>query len=167
MSWPPNSDPRAFGWVEAGISGIPRTREWDAVVTADCGTGGDTCVFAVVPGREPIHLGADSGPLACLVAALDDAAEPPYRAVGIRHEGSTWAVGAVRIEVVELPADIEGEELMLTVTQEGERALEIDGRPTAESIPALEEIVGGRYDAYFARATRLERGLWEIGIDPL
>jgi hypothetical protein len=78
-----------------------------------------------------------------------------------------WAVGAVRIEVAELPADTEGEELMLTVNQEGERALEIDGRPTAESIPALENAVGGRYDAYFARATRLERGLWEIGIDPL
>jgi hypothetical protein len=57
--------------------------------------------------------------------------------------------------------------LLLTVTQEGERALEIDGRPTAESIPALEAVVGGRFDAYFARATRLERGLWEIGIDPL
>jgi hypothetical protein len=78
-----------------------------------------------------------------------------------------WAVGAVRIEVAELPADIEGEELMLTVNQEGERALEIDGRPTAESVPALEDAVGGRFDAYFVRATRLERGLWEIGIDPL
>jgi hypothetical protein len=103
----------------------------------------------------------------CLARASADALDPPYRAVGIRHEGSTWAVGAVRIEVVELPADIEGEELMLTVTQEGERALEIDGRPTVESIPALEEAVGGRFDAYFARATRLDRGLWEIGIDPL
>ena len=153
--------------MEAGISGIPRSREWDAVVTADCGTGGDTCVFAVVPGRAPIHVGADSGPLACLADALGDALEPPYRAVGIRHQGSTWAVGAVRIEVVELPADIEGDELMLTVTQEGERALEIDGRPSAESIPALEEAVGGRYEAYFARATRLDKRLWEIGIDPL
>jgi hypothetical protein len=124
-------------------------------------------VFVVVPGREPIHVGADSAPLPCLARALGDALEPPYRAVGIRHEGSTWAVGAVRIEVTELPADIEGEEVMLTVNQEGERALEIDGRPTAESIPALEVAVGGRFDAYFARATRLEGGLWEIGIDPL
>jgi hypothetical protein len=124
-------------------------------------------VFVVAPGREPIHVGADPAPLPCLARALRDALEPPYRAVGIRHEGSMWAVGAVRIEVAELPADIEGEELLLTVTQEGERALEIDGRPTAESIPALEAVVGGRFDAYFARATRLERGLWEIGIDPL
>jgi hypothetical protein len=87
--------------------------------------------------------------------------------VAIRHEGPTWAIGGVRIEVAELPADIEGEELLLTMTQEGERALEIDGRPTAETIPALEAAVGGRYDAYFVRATRLDRGLWEVGIDPL
>jgi hypothetical protein len=153
--------------VEAGISGIPRTREWDAVVTAECGSSGDTCVFAVVPGRGPLHLGADDAPLACLAAALEDVLEPPYRAVGIRHDGSTWAVGAVRIEVAELPADTEGEELMLTVNQEGERALEIDRRPTAEMIPALEEAAGGRYDAYFLRATRLDGHLWEIGIDPL
>ena len=136
-------------------------------MTADCGTSGDTCVFAVVPEREPIHLAADSAPLPCLAKALGDAFEPPYRAVGIRHQGSTWAIGAVRIEVAELPADIEGEELMLTMTQEGERALEIDGRPTAEAIPALEEAVAGRYEAYVARATSLDRGLWEIGIDPL
>jgi hypothetical protein len=136
-------------------------------VTAECGTAGDTCVFAVVPGREPIHVGGDAAPLACLAEAIGDALEPPYRAVGIRHERSTWAVGAVRIEVADLPADIEGEELMLTVTQEGERALEIDGRPAAEPLPAFEQAVGGRYDAYVARATRLDQGLWEIGLDPL
>lgn len=124
-------------------------------------------MFVVVAAREPIHAGADDGPLACLAAALEDALEPPYRAVGVRREGSTWAVGAVRIEVVELPADTEGQELMLTVNEEGERALEIDGRPTADSIPALEEAAGGRFDAYVARATRLDQRLWEVGIDPL
>jgi hypothetical protein len=112
-------------------------------------------------------MGGDSSPLACLVAALDGVAEPPYRAVGLRHESGTWAVGAVGIEVVELPADTDGEELMLTVTQEGERALEVDGRPTAVLIPALEEAAGGRFDAYFLHATRLDRRLWEIGVHPL
>jgi hypothetical protein len=56
---------------------------------------------------------------------------------------------------------------MLTVTQDGERALEVDGRPTALLIPALEEAAGGRFDAYFVRATRLEDRLWDIGLDPL
>ena len=137
-------------------------------MSADCGSAGDTCVFAVVADRGPIHIGADEGPIACLAEALEDAPiDPPYRAVGIRHEGSTWAVGAVRIEVAELPADMEGEELMLTVTQEGDRALEIDGGPTQELIPSLDEVVGGRYDAYVLRATRLDGRLWEVGLDPL
>jgi hypothetical protein len=56
---------------------------------------------------------------------------------------------------------------MLTVTQEGERALEVDGRPTLEGIEAVERAAGGRYDAYVLRATRLDERLWEIGIDPL
>jgi hypothetical protein len=153
--------------VEAGISGIPRTREWDAVVTASCGPAGDTCAFVVVAGRAPIHIGGDEDPAACLAQALAAAIEPPYRAAGVRHEGGTWAVGAVAIEVVELPADTEGDELMLTVTEEGERALEIDGRPTADLVPGLEEGAGGRYRAYVLRATRLDGRLWEVGVDPL
>ena len=99
--------------------------------------------------------------------ALAGELEPPYRALAVRREGDMWAVGAVAIEVAELPADTEGEELMLTVTQEGERALEVDGRPTLEGIEALERAAGDRYDAYVLRATRLDERLWEIGIDPL
>ena len=116
---------------------------------------------------SPIHVGGHDGPLPCLAAAIDGELETPYRAVGIRQEGSMWSVGAVSIEVAELPADTEGEELMLTVTQEGERALEIDGRPADVPVPGLDETAGGRYDAFVLRATRLEDRLWEIGLDPL
>jgi hypothetical protein len=97
------------------------------------------------------------------VAELD----PPYRALAVRRDRDMWAVGAVAIEVAELPADTEGEELMLTVTEEGERALEVDGWPTVEGIDAVERAARGRFDAYVLRATRLEDRLWEIGIDPL
>lgn len=136
-------------------------------MTADCGPSGDTCVFVVLGDRPPIQVGGDSVPLACLGPAIADALDPPYRAVGIRHEGSTWAVGAVGIETVELPADTRGDELMLTVTQDGERALEVDGRPTAVLPPELEAAAGARYDAYVLRATRIDGQVWEIGIDPL
>jgi hypothetical protein len=78
-----------------------------------------------------------------------------------------WAVGAVAIEVAELPADVEGEELMLTVSEDGERALEIDGRPALERLDAVEAVARGRFDAYVLRAARLDRNLWEIEIDPL
>jgi len=99
--------------------------------------------------------------------ALEGELSTPYRALAVRREGDAWAVGAVAIEVAELPADTEGDELLLTVTEEGERALEIDGRPTLDSIEPIERAAGGRYDAYVLRGTRLDGRLWEIGIDPL
>jgi hypothetical protein len=121
----------------------------------------------VVERGSPIHVGRHDGPLPCLAAAIDGELETPYRAVGIRQEGSMWSVGAVSIEVAELPADTEGDELMLTVNQEGERVLEVDGQPAAALVPELEATAQGRYDAFFLRATRLDARLWEIGIDPL
>jgi hypothetical protein len=103
----------------------------------------------------------------CAAEALADQLDPPFRAVAHRREGSAWAVGAVAIEVVELPADTEGEELMLTVTETGERALEVDGRTALSGIDALERVAGGRFDAYVLRATRIRERVWEIGVDPL
>jgi hypothetical protein len=103
----------------------------------------------------------------CAAQALRTELDPPYRALAVRREGDMWAVGAVAIEVAELPADTEGEELMLTVTQEGERALEVDGRPTLDGIDAVERAAAGRFDAYVLRATRIQGRLWEIGVDPL
>ena len=129
------------------------------------------------PGEEAVFVLLDDGrllPLHGAREAMDSAAralegelDTPYRALAVRREGDTWAVGAVAIEVAELPADTEGEELMLTVTQEGERALEVDGRPTLEGIEAVERAAGDRYDAYVLRAMRLDERLWEIGIDPM
>jgi hypothetical protein len=121
----------------------------------------------VVEGRPPIPLAGEEGPLSCLAKAIADELDPPYRVVGVRQEGDTWGVGAVGIEVIELPADTKGDELTLTVTQEGERALEIDGESSPDANPALEEAAGARFDAYFVRASRLEGQLWEIGLDPL
>jgi hypothetical protein len=124
-------------------------------------------VFVALPGGRVLPLHGDPAAADCAAQALVGELDPPYRALVVRREGDTWAVGAVAIEVAELPADTEGEELMLTVTEEGERALEIDGRPTLEDIDAVERAAQGRFHAYVLRATRLEGRLWEIGIDPL
>jgi len=153
--------------VEAGISGIPRNREWDAVATTRSDAEGDEAVFVLLNDGRLISVHGSEAAMEPAAHALEGELETPYRAVAVRRNGDTWAVGAVGIEVVELPADTEGDELLLTVTQEGERALEVDGRSTIEGIEALEEAVGGRYDAYVLRAERLDERLWEIGIDPL
>jgi transcriptional regulator GlxA family with amidase domain len=151
--------------VEAGISGIPRTREWDEVASAQCGASGEECVFVALERTRLLHLHGAEQVMECAAQALE--LDPPYRAVAVRREGETWAVGGVAIEVAELPADTEGEELMLIVTEDGERALEVDGRPTMAGMQDLEQVAGGRFEAYVLRATRLQGPLWEIGIDPL
>ena len=72
------------------------TREWDAVVTAECGSAGDTCVFVVVPDRPPIHVGGDAAPLACLAAALEEAAGGRFDAYVLRAtrlDGRLWEIG--------------------------------------------------------------------------
>jgi hypothetical protein len=153
--------------VEAGISGIPRTREWDAVAATHVQAEGDDAVFVLLNDGRLIPVHGSEAVMEPAAHALEGELETPYRAVAVRRSGDTWAVGAVGIEVVELPADTEGNELMLTVTQEGERALEVDGRSTIEGIEALERAVGGRHDAYVLRAERLDERLWQIGIDPL
>jgi hypothetical protein len=124
-------------------------------------------VFVSLPDGRLIGLHGPEDAMDAAARALHGELEPPYRALTVRREGDMWAVGAVAIEVAELPADTEGDELMLTVTEEGERALEVDGRPTLEGIEPLERAARDRYDAYVLRATRLDERLWEIGIDPL
>jgi hypothetical protein len=128
---------------------------------------GEECVFVALPDGRLLHLHGAYEAMDCAARALDSELDRPYRALAVRREGDTWAAGAIAIEVVELPADTEGQELMLTVTEEGERALEVDGRAALAGIPALERAVGGRFEAYVLRATRLDHNLWEIGIDPL
>ena len=153
--------------MEAGISGIARAREWDAVAAARSEAEEDEAVFVALADGRLIGLHGPREAMDAAARALQGELEPPYRALAVRREGDMWAVGAVAIEVAEFPADTEGEELMLTVTQDGERALEVDGRPTLEGIEALARAAGDRYDAYVLRATRLDERLWEIGIDPL
>jgi len=137
------------------------------VTTARSDAPGEEAVFVLLDDGRLLPLHGAREAMEPAARALEGELDTPYRALAVRREGDTWAVGAVAIEVAELPADTEGEELMLTVTQEGELALEVDGRPTLEGIEALERAAGDRQDAYVLRATRLDGRLWEMGVDPL
>ena len=75
-------------------------------------------------------------------------------------------MGAVAIEVAELPADQDGEELVLTLT-DGEAELQVDGERRVDGIDALMLLAGSRYDSFVLRAQRLDGRLWETAIDPL
>jgi hypothetical protein len=153
--------------VESGVSGLARPREWDVVVTTTCAATGDRCVL-VCPGEGRVRVDeGDPAAAACATEALEGELDPPYRALALRREGETWAVGAVAIEVAELPDDVHGDDLMLTVPEDGERELLVDGEPAEAGYEALAALAGRRYDAYVLRAARVEGPLWEFTIDPL
>lgn len=150
------------------MSGLAPPREWDAVATAECRASGQQCTFVVLePGRFLAEDGDASGVMECAAGAIGTGVRTPFRAVALRQHGDTWAVGAVAIEVADLPADVEGDELMLTVTEQGERELIVDGRPVVAGVQALEAVASGRHDAYVLRAKRLQGSLWEVLVDPL
>jgi hypothetical protein len=140
---------------------------WDAVVSARCSPVGDDCIFVALEPSRLLYIRGTVDVSDCAAKALEGELDPPYRAVAARRDGDIWAVGAVAIEVADLPADVEGEELMLTVTEEGERELLVDGRPNLTGIDALTRSAGNRHTAYVLRAARLQGSLWEVTVDPL
>jgi len=68
-------------WLAAGITGLQRQREWDAVATADGdGTPGDEVEFvALDDGTFVLESGGGADP-APFAAALGDSIATPYRA---------------------------------------------------------------------------------------
>jgi hypothetical protein len=74
-------------WLAAGITGLARQREWDAVATTEGpGEPGDEVAYIVLPGGrllvESAPPGLDPGFLA---AAFGDQLDPPYRAIAVRR----------------------------------------------------------------------------------
>ena len=153
-------------WNEAGIHGIQQVREWDAVVSADApDLTVDEVHFVAVPGGDLIvDEEILTGALAPLARAVEETIGPPYRAHGIRRGGAVWAVGALGIEVVTLPASFGGDELEL-VERGGQRVLHVDGMPSFD-VPRELEALARRGD-YVIRARRLDDRLWEAEVDRL
>lgn len=154
---PHDTTPR---WGEAGIHGVPRPRQWDAVVTATIDLDGERAAFVVLPdGTLVIEDGPDD--LQPLADAVETELDPPYRAEAVRRGDDVWAVAARRIQVASFEHD--GERLELTV-RDGERTLLVDGEPGFGSARELEELAPG--DAV-VRATRIDGQDWEIQVHRL
>jgi hypothetical protein len=153
-------------WNEVGIHGIQQAREWDAVVTADAPdlSGREVHFVALPNGELVVDEEVLTGSLTPLARAVEETIHPPYRAHGVRRDGAVWAVGALGIEVVTLPAGFEGAELEL-VARAGQRLLHVDGRPGFEIPPELEALA--RRGDYVIRARRLDDTLWEAEVDSL
>ena len=153
---------------QVGITGLHRLREWDASAAVEApGLGGDELSFVVLPdGSLLVDEEVEEAPLAPLADAVEERLRPPYRARAIRRHGDVWAVAANSIGVVDLGADVEGDELEL-VSRGGERSLTVDGARTFGSVPQLERLAESRSPDYVVHASRLDGSLWEVRVDRL
>ena len=159
-------DPRHPFWQVVGIHGIPREREWDAVASAEApGLPGDNVEFVVLPdGSLVVDEDVPDGTLAPLADALSLPA--PYHAFGLRQDADVWSVAAKRVQVVEVPEHVEGDEIQLVVTDET-RTLVVDDMPSSASIPSLEAFAAEQFGSFVLRASRLDDLLWEVTVIPL
>jgi hypothetical protein len=171
-------DPRAFRWVETGVSGLARAREWDATAIAEVGAlraSDEGEIDFRVLGDGSVIGDVSAEALAELTQELE--LDPPYAVRAVRQSEVEWMVGAIRFEseLVELPAGIDALALELAVPPEGETMYLVDGDVLAEE-PAgavadgfaeLGRLGADRFQAFVARADRLEDGRWEMTVDPL
>ena len=165
----PTEGPKA-PWHEVGIHGVPRLREFDASTVVDApGIDDDEVEFVVLPDgslliEEEAGRESDLRPFA---DALDAQLSPPYRARGTRQGDDRWALGANRIEVVELPEDVGGDEIDVAV-REGRTTLVVDHERAWGGRPELERLGYARGFADFVvHAERLDGPLWEVRVTPL
>jgi hypothetical protein len=171
-------DPRAFRWVETGVSGLARQREWDATAIAEVraleGSEEGELDFRVLADGSVIgDVSAD------VLAELtrDLGLDPPYAARAVRQNAREWMVGGLQVEseLAELPGDFDAVSLEAAVPPEGEAMYLVDGDilseppegALAEALAELERRGAERFQAFVARADRLEDGRWELTVDPL
>ena len=147
---------------ETGIHGVPRERQYQAVVATDApdAEGSNARFVALEDGSLLVEEG--EGDLTALADAIEQEVKRPYRATAVRREGARWAVAARGLRVVELP-EPGGDEVELAVRGD-ERTLVVDGMPSFGTLRELEALAEG--DAV-VRASRLDGDLWEVRVDPL
>ena len=154
-------------WLAAGITGLARSREWDAVVTvAAPGADGDELELVVLADEvvvvERATASVDHTPL---LAALAEVVAPPYRALAVRRP-ELWVVGAVSIATVELAEDVRGDEIEVVRDAAGVN-VRLDARPAAEQLPELERLGEARAATYVVRARRLAGRTFEVEVEAL
>ena len=154
-------------WLEAGITGIPRQREWDAVKLVEApGSPGDEVEFVVLPDeRVLVESGPEGFDARPLAAAFHGSIETPYRAVA-RRRPDLWAIGARSIRTLELPDAPPGDALEVVRNADG-LLVRVDGMPSGARLPELEELGRTRFASFVVRAQKLVDSLFEVEVEPL
>jgi hypothetical protein len=150
------------------VHGIPRAREWDAVASAVApGLPGDELDFvALEDGTLIVDDDLPDDSLSPLADALEDGVPAPYHAFAFRQGEDVWTVAALRVDVVEVPEDVPGDEVDLVVNEETRTVL-IDETESKAEIPSLEQFAAQQFGSFVLRASRLDDLLWEVTVLPL
>jgi hypothetical protein len=161
-------DPRHPFWQVVGIHGVPRAREWDTVATAEApGLPGEELEFVVLEdGTLVVDDDLPDDALTPLAEALEATIAPPYHGLARRREGEVWSAAAMEVDVIEVPEDVSGDEIALSV-HEGERTLVVDGARSNEDLPTLEAFGAEEFDSFVLHASRLDGTSWEVTVMPL
>jgi hypothetical protein len=165
---PPAIDPDHSLWRIAGIHGIPRAREWDAVLTAIApDLPGDETDFVALPdGTLFTDEDLPAGALEPIAEAFGGLIDPPYHAVALRQDEDVWSAGAMRVAVVEVPEEVDGDQVDLVVN-DGERKMLVDEAESRAEIPSLENFAAQQFGSFVVHASRLDETLWEVSVLPL
>ena len=152
----------------AGIHGVPRPREWDAVASAEApGVPGDELEFVVLDdGTLIVDEDVPDGVLSPLADALEGSIEPPYHAYARRRGQDVWAAAAFVVEVVEVPEELPGDTVSISV-QDGQRTALVGDQHYRDRIQSLEQFAEADFEAFVLEATRLDGSLWEVTVNAL
>jgi hypothetical protein len=150
------------------VHGIPREREWDAVATAQAPDlpGEELEYVALADGTLVVDEDIPDGSLSPLAEALEGQISPPYHGYAFWQQDDVWAVAAKRVQVVEVPEDVPGDEVELAVN-DGARSTVVDGEQSGAEIPSLETFASQQFGSFVLRASRLDDLLWEVTVIPL
>lgn len=153
-------------WHQAGVHGVPRPREFDAVVSLDVADVGaaEFSFVALSDGTLVLESDVDVD-LDPFADSLEETVDAPYRATAVRKGDSTWALAANRIRVETIEDDIDGDSVELAV-RDGEQTLLVDGARAFGSPGALTRLAA-ELDAYVLRAERIDGNIWEVRVHPL
>jgi hypothetical protein len=181
----PPKDVLEFLRFPAGISGIPRVREWDAVVIVElpelersqigeievvAPDSGDVLVHADEP--VPHRVGER------IAAALDEELDRPYEVLAVRQDELRWSAGARMLRggtTLDFPPGVPATSLELALAPDGAVELRADGEIVD---PALSPLFAGaaaelerhgraRFQFFVARADKVGGGAWQLTVDPL
>jgi hypothetical protein len=150
------------------VHGIPREREWDAVASAQAPDlpGEHVEYVALADGTLVVDEDVPEGSLSLLADALEGQISPPYHGYAFWQQDDVWAVAAKRVQIAEVPEDVPGDDVELTVNN-GARSTVVDGEETRVEIPSLETFASQQFGSFVLRASRLDDLLWEVTVIPL